>query len=454
MSEEKVTLSDGKEAARQQILDLVAEYCGKYHNQKKEFTEGQRIPYASRVYDNHEMVNLVDSALEFWLTSGRYTDQFEAGLANYLGVKYCSLVNSGSSANLIAFMALTSPLLGERRVCRGDEIITVAAGFPTTVTPAIQYGAVPVFVDVTIPQYNIDADKLEAALSEKTKAVMIAHTLGNPFDLQKVKEFCDRHNLWLVEDNCDALGSRSELNGEWHFTGTIGDIGTSSFYPPHHMTMGEGGALYTNNLQLKRIIESFRDWGRDCYCNSGKDDTCKRRFTQQFGELPLGYDHKYVYSHFGYNLKVTDMQAAIGCAQLQKLPAIIDARKQNWKYLREKLSVYGNKLILPEPTENSDPSWFGFVINVREDAGFTRNEIVDYLEKNGIQTRMLFAGNLIKHPCFDEMRTKKEGYRVCGDLTNTDAIMSDVFWIGVYPGMTRKMLDFMIEKIGEFCHAR
>ena len=447
-------VSDGKEAARQQILDLVAEYCDKYHNQKKEFTEGQRIPYASRVYDNHEMVNLVDSALEFWLTSGRYTDQFEAGLANYLGVKYCSLVNSGSSANLIAFMALTSPLLGERRVRRGDEIITVAAGFPTTVTPAIQYGAVPVFVDVTIPQYNIDADKLEAALSEKTKAVMIAHTLGNPFDLQKVKEFCDRHNLWLVEDNCDALGSRYELNGEWHFTGTIGDIGTSSFYPPHHMTMGEGGALYTNNLQLKRIIESFRDWGRDCYCNSGKDDTCKRRFTQQFGELPLGYDHKYVYSHFGYNLKVTDMQAAIGCAQLQKLPAIIDARKQNWKYLREKLSVYGNKLILPEPTENSDPSWFGFVINVREDAGFTRNEIVDYLEKNGIQTRMLFAGNLIKHPCFDEMRTKKEGYRVCGDLTNTDAIMSDVFWIGVYPGMTRKMLDFMIEKIGEFCHAR
>ena len=440
---------------REQIIQLVKEYYRKeFESKKKDFEPGDKISYGGRFFNDEEMCALVDSSLDFWLTTGRYAARFEKEMAQFLNVRFCSLTNSGSSANLLAFMALTSPKLGDRRIKRGDEVITVAAGFPTTVTPVIQFGAVPVFVDVTIPGYNIDVTKLEDAFSDKTKAVMVAHTLGNPFDIAAVKQFCDKHGLWLIEDNCDALGSRYFIDGEWKYTGTIGDIGTSSFYPPHHMTMGEGGALYTNNLQLKRIIESFRDWGRDCYCNSGKDDTCKRRFTQQFGELPLGYDHKYVYSHFGYNLKVTDMQAAIGCAQLQKLPAIIDARKQNWKYLREKLSVYGNKLILPEPTENSDPSWFGFVINVREDAGFTRNEIVDYLEKNGIQTRMLFAGNLIKHPCFDEMRTKKEGYRVCGDLTNTDAIMSDVFWIGVYPGMTRKMLDFLIEKIGEFCHAR
>lgn len=444
-----------KETLKQQILQLSREYYDEVHRNLKVFEPGKSfVNYGGRFFDAEELVNLIDSSLDFWLTAGPWAHKFEKRFADWLGIKYCSLTNSGSSANLLAFMTLTSPLLGERRIKKGDEVITVACGFPTTVTPIIQYGAIPVFVDVTIPEYNIDITQLEAAYSDKTKAVMIAHSLGNPFDLQSVKDYCDRHHLWLVEDNCDALGSEYTINGETRKTGTIGHIGTSSFYPPHHMTMGEGGALYTNNLQLKRIIESFRDWGRDCYCNSGKDDTCKRRFTQQFGELPLGYDHKYVYSHFGYNLKVTDMQAAIGCAQLQKLPAIIDARKQNWKYLREKLSVYGNKLILPEPTENSDPSWFGFVINVREDAGFTRNEIVDYLEKNGIQTRMLFAGNLIKHPCFDEMRTKKEGYRVCGDLTNTDAIMSDVFWIGVYPGMTRKMLDFMIEKIGEFCHAR
>lgn len=449
MSEEKVTLSDGKEAARQQILDLVAEYCDKYHNQKKEFTEGQRIPYASRVYDNHEMVNLVDSALEFWLTSGRYTDQFESGLANYLGVKYCSLVNSGSSANLIAFMALTSPLLGERRVCRGDEIITVAAGFPTTVTPAIQYGAVPVFVDVTIPQYNIDADKLEAALSEKTKAVMIAHTLGNPFDLQKVKEFCDRHNLWLVEDNCDALGSRYELNGEWHFTGTIGDIGTSSFYPPHHMTMGEGGAVYTDNPLLNKIIRSFRDWGRDCVCPSGCDNLCGHRFDRQYGELPLGYDHKYVYSHFGYNLKATDLQASIGCAQLEKFPSFVERRKHNFARLKAGLAGTEDAYILPVACEHSDPSWFGFLLTCQE--GVDRNKVVKYVEEKGVQTRMLFAGNLIKHPCFDEMRKENCGYRVAGTLENTDRIMRDTFWVGVYPGMTDEMIDYMAKTLREAC---
>ena len=333
--------------ARSQILSLVADYCREFHNKKEAFKEGDRIPYASRVYNEDEMVNLVDSALEFWLTSGRYTDEFEAELARYLGVRYCSLVNSGSSANLLAFMALTSPLLGERRICRGDEIITVAAGFPTTVTPAIQYGAVPVFVDVAIPQYNIDVTKLEAALSEKTKAVMLAHTLGNPFDLKAVKAFCDAHGLWLVEDNCDALGSRYEIDGEMKFTGTIGDIGTSSFYPPHHMTMGEGGAVYTDNALLNKIIRSFRDWGRDCVCPSGCDNLCGHRFDRQYGELPLGYDHKYVYSHFGYNLKATDMQAAVGCAQLKKFPSFVERRKHNFARLHKALEGTEDRLILP-----------------------------------------------------------------------------------------------------------
>ena len=447
MSEEKVTLSDGKEAARQQILDLVAEYCDKYHNQKKEFTEGQRIPYASRVYDNHEMVNLVDSALEFWLTSGRYTDQFEAGLANYLGVKYCSLVNSGSSANLIAFMALTSPLLGERRIKRGDEIITVACGFPTTVAPAIQYGAVPVFVDVKIPQYNIDVTMLEEALSEKTKAVMIAHTLGNPFDLKTVKAFCDKHNLWLVEDNCDALGSKYTIDGEERFTGTIGDIGTSSFYPPHHMTMGEGGAVYTNSPLLNKVIRSFRDWGRDCVCPSGCDNLCGHRFDRQYGELPVGYDHKYVYSHFGYNLKATDMQAAIGCAQLDKFPSFVERRRHNFDRLRAALADCEDKLILPVAAENSRPSWFGFLITCKE--GVDRNKVVQYVESKGVQTRMLFAGNLIKHPCFDEMRASGEGFRVVGELKDTERILADTFWVGVYPGMTDEKIDYMAKVIKE-----
>ena len=437
-----------QEQARQEILDLVANYCRTYHiNNKKKYEPGDRIPYASRVYDETEMVNLVDSALEFWLTSGRYTDEFEAKLAEYLGVRYCALVNSGSSANLTAFMTLTSPLLKERQVKPGDEIITVAAGFPTTVTPAIQYGAVPVFVDVTIPQYNIDVTRLEEAYSEKTKAVMIAHTLGNPFDLKAVKEFCDRHNLWLIEDNCDALGSRYIIDGVEKFTGTVGDIGTSSFYPPHHMTMGEGGAVYTDNPLLNKIIRSFRDWGRDCVCPSGRDNLCGHRFDRQYGELPLGYDHKYVYSHFGYNLKATDLQASIGCAQLDKFPGFVERRRHNFDRLKAALADTTDKLILPEPCENSRPSWFGFLITCKE--GVDRNAVVQYVEKKGVQTRMLFAGNLTKHPCFDQMRAENRGYRVVGDLKNTDRIMQDTFWVGVYPGMSDEMIDYMAKTIRE-----
>ena len=436
--------------ARKQILDLVADYCDTFHK-KKEYKEGDRIPYASRVYDADEMVNLVDSSLEFWLTSGRFTKEFESEFAKYLGVKYCSLVNSGSSANLLAFMALTSPLLGDRRVNRGDEVITVACGFPTTVAPMIQYGAVPVFVDVTIPQYNIDVNMLEEARSEKTKAVMIAHTLGNPFDLRAVKAFCDKYNLWLVEDNCDALGTQYTMEEDGkevvHFSGTVGDIGTSSFYPPHHMTMGEGGAVYTNNPLLNKIIRSFRDWGRDCVCAPGQDNLCGHRFDRQYGELPLGYDHKYVYSHFGYNLKATDMQAAVGCAQLRKFPSFVERRIHNFNYLKEALKGTEDKLILPEACENSEPSWFGFLITCRE--GVDRNQLVQRIEEKGVQTRMLFAGNLIKHPCFDQMRATGKGYRVAGSLENTDRIMTDTFWIGVYPGMTDAMLDAMADAIKE-----
>ena len=432
--------------AREEILNLVAEYCDRFH-QKKPYEEGDRIPYASRVYDHQEMVNLVDSSLEFWLTSGRYTVEFEKKLAEYLHVRYAALVNSGSSANLIAFMTLTSPLLGERRVMRGDEVITVAAGFPTTVTPVIQYGAVPVFVDVTIPQYNIDVARLEEAYSEKTKAVMIAHTLGNPFDLAAVKAFCDRHGLWLVEDNCDALGTRYTMNGKEKFTGTVGDIGTSSFYPPHHMTMGEGGAVYTDNPLLNKIIRSMRDWGRDCVCASGQDNLCGHRFDRQYGELPLGYDHKYVYSHFGYNLKATDLQAAIGCAQIEKFPSFVEKRRHNFDRLHKALEGLEDRLILPEAAPNSRPSWFGFLITCKE--GTDRNKVVQYVESRGVQTRMLFAGNLIKHPCFDEMRAEGKGYRVVGDLTNTDRIMRDTFWVGVYPGMNDEMIDYMAKTIRE-----
>lgn len=424
--------------ARENILRQVDAYCRKYHN-NKEWKKGDRIPYATRVYDSREMVNLVDSSLEFWLTSGRYTDTFEKKLAEYLGVRFCSFVNSGSSANLLAFMALTSPLLGDRRVKRGDEVITVAAGFPTTVAPVIQYGAVPVFVDVKIPQYNIDTEMLEMAVSEKTKAVMLAHTLGNPFDLQRVKKFCDKYGLWLIEDNCDALGAVYEMNGKWRFTGTIGDIGTSSFYPPHHMTTGEGGAVYTNQPLLHKIVRSFRDWGRDCACPSGQDNFCGHRFDGQHGELPAGYDHKYVYSHFGYNLQATDMQAAVGCAQLEKLPEFVERRRHNFDVLYDRLSDLKDRLELPEVCEHSKPSWFGFPLTCRE--GIDRKRIVSEIESMGIQTRMLFAGNLTRHPCFDEMRASGSGYRAAGKLTNTERIMKDTFWVGVYPGMTEGMLE-------------
>lgn len=439
-----------EEQAKKEILDMVAEYCDTFHNKKKEFEPGDRITYASRVYDHEEMCNLVDSALEFWLTSGRYTDEFEKAFAKYLGVKYCSLVNSGSSANLNAFMALTSPLLGERQVKPGDEMITVAAGFPTTVTPAIQYGVVPVFIDITIPQYNMDVTQLEAALSDKTKVVMAAHTLGNPFDLKAVREFCDKHNLWLIEDNCDALGSKYTIDGEEKFTGTVGDIGTSSFYPPHHMTMGEGGAVYTNNALLNKCIRSFRDWGRDCVCPSGKDNLCGHRFDKQYGELPLGYDHKYVYSHFGYNLQATDLQAAVGCAQLNKLEKFTEARKQNWQYLRDGLEEVSHYIILPELDDKVKPSWFGFLMMVKDDAGFERNDLAEFLEGKNIQTRYLFAGNFLKQPCFDTLRKENTGFRVVGILENTDKIMNQSLWIGVYPGMTKKKLDYMIDMIIEF----
>lgn len=432
---------------RLKILTQVKEYAQLYHQKKDTYTPGDYIPYAARVYDEEELCNLVDSALEFWLTSGQYTKEFEKSFAEYLRVKYCSLVNSGSSANLLALMALTSPLLKERRLEPGDEMITVAAGFPTTVSSAIQYGVIPVFIDITIPQYNLDAAMLEEALSEKTKVVMAAHTLGNPFDLKTVKEFCDKHNLWLIEDNCDSLGSVYEINGEKRLTGTIGDIGTSSFYPPHHMTMGEGGAVYTDDPLLHKIIRSMRDWGRDCVCDPGEDNQCGHRFDGQYGELPEGYDHKYVYSHFGYNLKATDMQAAIGVVQLKKLSGFVGKRKENFQKLYTSLSDIGGKLIFPEKCPGSEPSWFGFLMTCGE--GIDRRNVVSYIERHGVQTRMLFAGNLIKHPCFDEMRKQGTGYRIVGDLTNTDRIMRDSFWVGVYPGMTDEKLEHMAKIIKE-----
>lgn len=434
-----------KKELHDQILELVKKYCDTYHNQETQFKPGDRIPYASRVYDHDEMMNLVDSALEFWLTAGRYTAQFEREFAKYLDVKFCSLVNSGSSANLCAFMVLTSPLLGNRAIRRGDEVITVAAGFPTTVAPAIQYGAIPVFIDITIPQYDIDVSRLEEAFSTKTKAVMVAHTLGNPFDIAAVKAFCDKHKLWLVEDNCDALGSRYTIDGKEKFTGTIGDIGTSSFYPPHHMTMGEGGAVYTNNPLLNKIIRSFRDWGRDCICPPGRDNFCGHRFDRQYGELPLGYDHKYVYSHFGYNLKATDMQAAVGCAQLKKFPSFVERRRHNFERMRAALEDVQDKFILPVPCPHSKPSWFGFLLTCKE--GVDKVAVTRFVEAHGVQTRALFAGNLIKHPCFDEMRASGKGYRVVGELTNTDRIMRDTFWVGLYPGMTDEKIDYMAKVI-------
>lgn len=438
-----------KDELKQQILELTREYYQEVHGKEQIFVPGQsRVNYGGRYFDAEEMVNLVDSSLDFWLTAGPWAHKFEKRFAEWLGVKYCSLVNSGSSANLLAFYALTAPELGDRQIKRGDEVITVAAGFPTTISPIVQYGAIPVFVDMAIPEYNIDVTQLEEALSPKTKAVMLAHSLGNPFNLQVIVDFCRKHNLWLVEDNCDALGTEYFIDGEWKKTGTIGDIGTSSFYPPHHMTMGEGGAVYTNNHLLNKMVNSFRDWGRECWCIGGVDNTCGCRFTRQFGQLPMGYDHKYVYSHLGFNLKATDMQAAIGCAQLKKLDTIVARRRDNFEYLRNGLKDVPG-LILPEAQANSRPSWFGFLITVKEDAGFTRNELTQYLEDHKIQTRNLFAGNLLKHPAFEQYVDGVD-YRVIGDLPITDTIMNATFWIGVYPGMTNEKLQYMIDIIKAF----
>ncbi len=437
--------------AREQIKTLVAEY---YHDfkepmeSKENFKHGDRVSYASRVYDEKEMQSLTDAMLDFWLTTGRFSKEFEKNFAEWIGVKFAHLVNSGSSANLIAFSVLTAPELGERQIKRGDEVITVACGFPTTITPILQYGAVPVFVDVTIPQYNIDTTQLEAALSSKTKAVMIAHTLGNPFDLKTVKAFCDKHNLWLIEDNCDALGTKYTIDGVTKYTGTWGDIGTSSFYPPHHMTMGEGGCVYTDNPLLNRLILSYRDWGRDCICVSGQDNMCGHRWDGQFGLLPKGYDHKYTYSHFGYNLKVTDLQAAVGVEQLKKFPGFIERRKHNWAKLRSSLETVQDKIILPVPAENSDPSWFGFLISVKPETGLDRNSVTKYIEEHNIQTRLLFSGNIIRQSCFDEIRGT-DAYRVIGNLENSDYVVNNTFWVGVYPGMTDTMIDYMAKIIKE-----
>lgn len=437
--------------AREEIKSLVGEFYKEFKEpfeSKANFKPGDRISYASRVYDEKEMQSLTDAMLDFWLTTGRFSKEFEKNFAEWIGVKYAHLVNSGSSANLIAFSVLTAPELGDRQIKRGDEVITVACGFPTTITPILQYGAVPVFVDVTVPQYNIDVTQLESALSEKTKAVMIAHTLGNPFDLKAVKAFCDKHNLWLVEDNCDALGTKYTIDGETRFTGTWGDIGTSSFYPPHHMTMGEGGAVYTNNPLLNRLILSYRDWGRDCICVSGQDNLCGHRWDGQFGELPVGYDHKYTYSHFGYNLKVTDLQAAVGVEQLKKFPSFIERRKHNWNRLHAALENIQDKIILPEPAENSDPSWFGFLISVRPETGLNRNDVTKYIEGKNVQTRLLFSGNIIKQPCFNEIRGTNS-YRVVGSLENSDFVVNNTFWVGVYPGMTDVMINYMAQVIKE-----
>jgi CDP-4-dehydro-6-deoxyglucose reductase, E1 len=432
---------DRKSELRSQILELVAEY----HQEAfplKEFTPGSSmVPVSGKVFDATELQYLVDSSLDFWLTTGRFAAEFERKLASWMGVKHCLLVNSGSSANLVALTALTSPQLGDRRLQPGDEVITVAAGFPTTVNPIFQNQLIPVFVDIKLPTYDIDITQLEAALSPKTKAIMIAHTLGNPFDLTGVMQFAEQHNLWVIEDNCDALGS--VYQGQK--TGTFGHLSTLSFYPAHHITMGEGGAVLTNDTRLKKIVESFRDWGRDCWCNPGVDNSCNKRFGWQLGDLPPGYDHKYTYSHIGYNLKLTDMQAAVGLAQLDKLPQFIEQRRKNFDFLYQQLQDLEDILILPEATPDSEPSWFGFILSVRSGASFTRNELVQYLEKNLIGTRLLFGGNLIRQPAY-----KDQKYRVIGDLANTDYVINNTFWIGLYPGLTEEILKYASTKIREF----
>jgi CDP-6-deoxy-D-xylo-4-hexulose-3-dehydrase len=444
---------------RDEILDLVSRYVNAVEREKRPFRPGRDlVRYAGRVYDDNEVVNLVSASLEFWLTDGRYATLLESALCRFLGVGFCRLVNSGSSANLVAFSTLTSSRLGTTRIQKTDEVITLAAGFPTTVAPIIQFGAVPVFVDIDPQTANINVTQLDAALSPRTRAVMVAHTLGNPFDVDAVLAFCRRNDLYLVEDNCDALGatytSRIDGTTKTRYTGTFGDLATSSFYPPHHITTGEGGAVYCSREDLDSIVASFRDWGRDCYCKSGKDNTCGMRFEHQLGELPFGYDHKYTYSHFGYNLKMTDLQAAVGLAQVKKLPAFGAARRHNHSYLRQGLQAFAAYLAFTEATAHSDPSWFGLLMTVRRDAPFNRADLVEHLERNKIQTRMLFAGNLLRHPCFDELRTRQEGYRVVGDLATTDLFMERAFWLGVYPGMIVAQLDYVIDKFAEFFQTR
>jgi len=425
---------------RKLILEKTKEYYdAKYSGNK--YKEGDLIPFAGRVFDENELVNLVDASLDFWLTAGRYANDFEYEFAQFMDVEHCILVNSGSSANLVALATLTSSQLGDRRLKRGDEVITVAAGFPTTVNPIIQNGLVPVFVDVELGTYNIKVSELEKAYSPKTKAIMIAHTLGNPFNLKEVKAFAEAHDLYLIEDCCDAVGSK--YDGKQ--VGTFGDLATVSFYPAHHMTMGEGGAVLTNNAELIKIATSFRDWGRDCYCAPGADNTCGRRFSMQYGNLPTGYDHKYVYSHIGYNLKLTDMQAAVGMAQLEKLPQFIQQRKDNFQKLRAGLDAYQQDLLLPEATENSDPSWFGFPITVKNNAAFTRNELTRYLEDHKVMTRLIFAGNITKQPAYLEIE-----HRVIGDLKNTDLVMNNTFFIGVYPGINDQKISYILNQFKDF----
>ena len=434
-------LTQSNQNLRMQISSLVKKFADEVY-QKKAFVPGVTpIPVSGKVLDASELINMVEASLDGWLTTGRFNEAFEKKLSQYLGVKYLITTNSGSSANLLAFSALTSPKLKERAINPGDEVIGVAAGFPTTVNPVLQFGAVPVFVDVDIKTHNIDASKVEDAISSKTKAIMLAHSLGNPFNLKVILDICKKYNLWLIEDNCDALGSR--YNSQ--LTGTFGDIGTLSFYPAHHITMGEGGAVFTNNIDLKMIIESFRDWGRDCYCQPGKDNTCGKRFCWKLGDLPEGYDHKYTYSHAGYNLKITDMQAACGLAQMGKLESFIQSRKDNFKYLYDRLQSCQDFLILPEATENSDPSWFGFLITIKPEANIRRVDLLSYLDQEKIGTRLLFAGNLTRQPYMQGLN-----YRVSGDLTHTDKVMNDSFWVGVYPGLTEEMLDFIATKIESF----
>jgi CDP-6-deoxy-D-xylo-4-hexulose-3-dehydrase len=403
-----------------------------------------RIPYGGRVYDEKELINLVDASLDFWLTAGRYAREFEERLSRFLDVRYCLLTNSGSSANLLAISALTSPLLGERRLRPGDEVITTACGFPTTLNPILQNRLTPVFVDVQLGTYNIDPGLLERAISRKTKAIFVPHTLGNPADIDGVLRVARRHDLWFIEDNCDSLGAKYRGKP----TGAFGHLSTCSFYPPHHLTMGEGGAVMTSDPLLRRIVLSFRDWGRDCWCDTGRDDTCGKRFAQKFGGLPFGYDHKYVYSHIGYNLKITDLQAAIGCAQLVKLPRFIQARRENFAFLHSQLRGAAKHLALPRETRNAEASWFGFPILVSDSAPFTRAEMVGYLEKRGIATRMLFGGNLTKQPAYENIKC-----RIVGGLKNTDRVMNNLFWIGVYPGITREMRTYMGNAIREFMNA-